>query len=88
MHFRNRGLNSFILISLVLFGCKSQKEEVITTSADVYKSYSIKHKASLFNVPPGIASIFLDESKMGNAELKDLLKDAYRDWETDRKSVV
>jgi len=62
----------FILFSLI--ACKKEKVKT-KTSSDIYSSYSTKLNASYFNVPPGIVSIFLDESKKGNAELKDLLMD-------------
>jgi hypothetical protein len=62
------------VISISLIAC--QKVKVKTrTSSDIYKSYCINHKANYFNVPPGIVSIFLDDSKKGNSELKDLLVD-------------
>ena len=63
-----------LLISLALTSCR--KEKVRTkTSFDIYNSYTLNHKASFFNVPPSIVSIFLDESQKGNTELKDLLVD-------------
>jgi len=65
---------SFVLISLSLLSCKREKAKIITSS-DIFSSYSISHKASIFNVPPGMVSLFLDESKKGNKELKDLLSD-------------
>jgi len=63
-----------VVFSISLIAC--EKEKVKTkTSYDIYNSYTINHKASFFNVPPGIVSIFLDQSQKGNAELKDLLID-------------
>lgn len=63
-----------LFISISLIAC--QKVKVKTrTSSDIYKSYCINHEANYFNVPPGIVSIFLDDSKKGNTELKDLLVD-------------
>jgi len=62
------------LISLALISCKKEKART-RTSIDVYQSYTLNHKASFFNVPPSIVSIFLDESQKGNTELKDLLVD-------------
>ncbi len=65
---------SLILISLSLLSCKREKAKNITSS-DIFSSYCTSHKASLFKVPPGMVSLFLDESKKGNKELKDLLSD-------------
>lgn len=39
------------------------------------KIYCTSTNASFFNVHSGIVSLFLDESKKGNKELKDLLVD-------------
>ena len=61
-------------ISISLISCEKVKVKT-RTSSDIYKSYCINHKANYFNVPPGIVSIFLDDSKKGNSELKDLLVD-------------
>lgn len=63
-----------LLISTSLLACERVKVKT-RTSSDIYKSYCINHKANYFNVPPGIVSIFLDDSKKGNSELKDLLVD-------------
>lgn len=63
-----------VLISLTLFSCNKEKAKIITSS-EIFSSYCISHKATLFNVPPGMVSLFLDESKNGNLELKDLLVD-------------
>lgn len=62
----------FVLISISLLSCKKEKAKNITSS-DIFSCYCTSHKASLFNVPPGMVSLFLDESKKGNKELKDLL---------------
>lgn len=71
---KNLRLISILLISISILACKNEKEKKVT-STDIYKSYSINHHATYFNVPPGMVSVFLDESKKGNPELKDLLKD-------------
>lgn len=71
---KNLKLVSFLLISLCVLACKTVKDKK-TTSTDVYKSYGINHQATYFKIPPGMASVFLDDSKKGNAELKDLLND-------------
>jgi len=71
--FRSSFVVVFIILVIVL-SCKKQKAKVVTSS-DIYKSFSINHKASFFNVPPGIVALFLDESKPGNTALKDLLSD-------------
>lgn len=63
-----------LLIVFSLISCERAKMKT-RTSADIYKSYCINHNANYFNVPPGIVSIFLDDSKKGNSELKDLLVD-------------
>jgi len=64
----------YLLICFSLFSCNKEKTKT-KTSSDIFKSYSTNHKATYFNVPPGIVSIFLDESQKGNTELKDLLAD-------------
>lgn len=71
-----RRISYFILgfITISTFSCNNEKASKVT-SADIYKSYCTNNKISYFNVPPGIVSLFLDESKKGNKELKDLLVD-------------
>lgn len=64
----------FVVISFCCIYCKPEKARVVTSS-DIYTNFSNKHKASYFNVPPGMVSLFLDESKKGNKELKDILND-------------
>jgi len=67
----------YLLLTFAVAGvisCKNEKVKQVT-SADICKSYCTNSKASYFNVPPGIVSLFLDESKQGNKELKDLLID-------------
>ncbi len=64
----------FVFISLSLMSCKREKAKTVT-SFDIFNSYRANHKASLFNVPHGMVSLFLEESKKGNKELKDLLSD-------------
>jgi hypothetical protein len=72
--FGKASIIGIVVIFLSFQSCKEKKVKVITSS-DIYSSYSINHKASYFNVPPGMVSLFLDESKKGNKELKDLLID-------------
>lgn len=67
----------YFIVVFVAFGavsCKTEKAKRVT-SADIYESYTVNKNISFFNVPPGIVSLFLDESKKGNKELKDLLLD-------------
>jgi hypothetical protein len=64
----------FSLVIFSLIACKKEKART-RTSSDIYYSYCTNHRANYFNVPPGIVSIFLDESQKGNSELKDLLSD-------------
>ena len=63
-----------IVITIFFISCKKEKAKSIR-SIDIYQSYDLNKKATYFNVPPGLVSIFLDESQPGNAELKSLLKD-------------
>jgi len=63
-----------ILSFLSIFSCKQEKVKTIS-SFDIYQSYNTNQKAVFFNVPPGLVTIFLDESQVGNTELKDLLLD-------------
>ena len=62
-----------VMISLCLLSCKKEKAKTVTSS-DIYSRFSINHSAPYFNVPPGMVSLFLDDSKQGNKELKDLLR--------------
>lgn len=71
---RKTSVLGFAFIALSLISCKREKAKPVT-SFDVFNSFCNTHKASLFNVPPGMVSLFLDESKKGNKELKDLLSD-------------
>ncbi len=67
----------YLILAFIAVGavsCKDEKANKVT-SDDIYKSYCTSTNASFFNVPPGIVSLFLDESKKGNKELKDLLVD-------------
>jgi hypothetical protein len=66
-----------LLLSLLLLagGCNSTNEHADKTSKDIYVSYSEEGIGKTFSVPPGIVSVFLDESKVGNTELKLLLED-------------
>jgi hypothetical protein len=66
----------FILLvtTFVFFGC-NKKPLKDKTSKDIYLSYHDKGVGSVFSVPPGLASVFLDEEQPGNLELKDLLSD-------------
>jgi len=64
----------FIIVSFNLFSCVREKAKMVT-STDIFSGYCADQSASFFNVPPGMVSLFLDESKKGNKELKDLLKD-------------
>lgn len=63
-----------VFIAVGAVSCKNEKAKKVS-SVDIYQSYSVNKNASYFNVPPGIVSLFLDESKKGNKELKDLLLD-------------
>lgn len=51
---------------------ESDKKE---SSYDIFQSYRDKGVGTLFSVPPGLASVFLDDEQPGNAELKALLSD-------------
>ncbi len=67
----------YLIIIFIAFGaisCNHEKAKKVTSN-DIYRSYCENSNASFFNVPPGIVSLFLDESKKGNAELKDILAD-------------
>jgi hypothetical protein len=64
-----------IFISLVFnLSCK-EKQHKLESSFDIYKNYRERGIGTLFTVPPGLASIFLDSDQAGNVELKDLLSD-------------
>lgn len=71
---RKIGYLILVFIAVGAVSCKNEKAKKVT-SDDIYRSYCVSKNASYFNVPPGIVSIFLDESKKGNKELKDLLVD-------------
>lgn len=59
---------------LILLSCNNSKEHKVTSKEILY-SYHSNKKASYFSLPPGIVSVFLDDSKKGNPELKSLLGD-------------
>jgi len=73
MLYRTR-IISILLLSFSLIACKREKVKTKTT-LDIYNQFTINNKATFFYVPPGIVSLFLDESQKGNKELKDLLAD-------------
>jgi len=64
----------YSLSLLILNSCNNSKEKVVT-STDILSSYQYNKEASYFVLPPGLVSVFLDESQKGNAELKNLLGD-------------
>lgn len=68
-------LFSILSVLLLAVGCNPKEEQTDKTSKDIYISYRDKGVGKAFSVPPGMVSIFLDESKAGNAELKLLLED-------------
>ncbi|MDX9845816.1 MAG: DUF4252 domain-containing protein [Tenuifilaceae bacterium] len=45
------------------------------SSYEIFQSYRDKGVGTLFTVPPGLASVFLDDEQPGNKELKALLSD-------------
>jgi hypothetical protein len=65
----------FVMVALAFISCNQPETKKAETTFDIYKCYKDKGVAKIFAVPPGIASIFLDDKRIGNAELKDLLKD-------------
>jgi hypothetical protein len=64
-----------VLLSLMFFLSCNDKRPKNDSSFDIYKSYKERGIGTLFAVPPGLASIFLDSDQAGNVELKDLLSD-------------
>lgn len=64
----------YVAVFLTLGGCNRGEDELNTTK-DIYQSYKEKGIGGVFSVPPGLASVFLDEDLAGNAELKDILAD-------------
>lgn len=63
-----------LLLAISWYSCDTKKE-IRPSSADIYNSYKKLNRVSYFDLPPGLVSVFLDESKKGNAELKSLLGD-------------
>lgn len=63
-----------LFVSLNFLSCGREKKRTVN-SLDIYRSYNVHHKAVYFKVPPGLVSVFLDESKPGNIELKAILSD-------------
>lgn len=68
-------LVSILSVMFLAVGCNNNSEHTDKTSKDIYLSYRDKGVGKTFSVPPSMVSIFLDESKAGNAELKLLLED-------------
>lgn len=64
----------FLVTTFFYIGC-TEKPVKKTTSKDIYQSYHDKGVGTVFSVPPGLASVFLDEEQPGNSELKDILTD-------------
>ncbi len=72
----NRHFLYFVfLVFLTLIGCSPEPERNEKSTKDIYQSYRTEGIGEAFSIPPGLVSIFLDESKPGNAELKYLLED-------------
>lgn len=65
---------ALVLLSFSYISCKREKVKEVTSS-EIFNSYCTDQQAAFFNVPPSMVSMFLDESKKGNKELKDLLID-------------
>ncbi|MDD2197967.1 MAG: DUF4252 domain-containing protein [Bacteroidales bacterium] len=59
-----------LLISLAVFSCASEEKE---TSISIYRDFSQKNNGVFFSVPPGIASILLDDEQKGTEELRQML---------------
>lgn len=69
-----RGL--FLSFSLLIALSNCNRDDFnYKTSIEIYKDYEKKGMGTVFSVPPGLAAVFLDEDKAGNAELKDVLAD-------------
>ncbi len=63
-----------VFSTFIGFGCKDKIEKP-KTSKDIYQSYKDNGVGAVFSVPPGLASVFLDDEQTGNAELKEILSD-------------
>lgn len=59
-----------LLVSLVVHSCTTEEKE---TSIDIYRDFSQQNNGVFFSVPPGIASLLLDDQQKGTEELKKLL---------------
>ncbi|MFP4556968.1 MAG: DUF4252 domain-containing protein [Bacteroidales bacterium] len=66
---------TFAIIFLFLLAACNCTEEETETTDDICQSYTDKGVATFFSVPPGMASVFIDEEKTGNSELKALLNE-------------
>lgn len=75
MHIKFR-LPLIILITTLstIWACTNESEKK-ESSLDIFQSYRDKGVGSLFSIPPGLASVFLDDEQPGNTELKALLSD-------------
>jgi hypothetical protein len=71
---RNITVSLVLLLALCNFGCNNKKVK-LESSIDIFKSYKEKGVATVFSVPPSLATIFLDTDQPGNAELKEILND-------------
>lgn len=65
----------FIFLVFLILGACNDSAEKQETSIEIFQSYRDKGSASLLSIPPGLASIFLDEEQAGGTELLALLKD-------------
>ena len=52
----------FAILSITLISC-TEPEKKEETTADIFQSYRISGEGNVFSVPPGLASIFLDDDK-------------------------
>lgn len=64
----------FILVALALAAC-GEKEPMYKSSNELYHSISKRTNSAYFSVPPGLVSVFLDETQKGNPEIIDILSD-------------
>ncbi|MBN1988639.1 MAG: DUF4252 domain-containing protein [Bacteroidales bacterium] len=63
-----------VLAAFAITAC-GEKEPMYKSSSELYHNISKQTNSAYFSVPPGLVSVFLDETQKGNPEIIDILSD-------------
>jgi hypothetical protein len=64
----------FLTVLLAFVHCTPKHDET-KTSLDIYKEFSKIKGAEVLALPPKLVAVFLDDEKVGNSEIIEILKD-------------